>query len=375
MEQYERSELGTAIADGDLEYVKTAIATGDDPNCEEEAPLFVATVERQKEIALFLLAVGADPNFPHLPRWSSFPQAVAMNDLEWVEFLTEHGGRVRTDFSDFDQSELHMAAEDGHLEMVQLLVEKAGGGDALEIFDYIDRTPLIAAAQNGCLEVVRYLLSVGSDVNALVQMSRDDKIGDTAISVAVREAQTEMVKFLLENDADPYRPGWMWTNAWDQVGYDDKVDYREIVQALHIPELKRPAQTPHRKQVETQLLADLKFHGYDSACRLDWKATKPVGETFTVRGRALRAFSGLRAYDESGGLVAVGDVDFIVLTKEIDFKAFWSGLTVDGKTLDLPLGVPEHILAQMTREQRSWVVMDRRNYCGRLVREDLDRVR
>jgi hypothetical protein len=367
------SELGGAIADGDLEYVKMAIATGDDPNCSEEAPLFVATVERQKEIAEFLIEAGADPNLP--PDWSCLAQAVAVNDLEWVEFLSLRGARVGAMIPESEHTELHMAARRGQLEMVQLLMEKSGGRQALERFDEIDHTPLMAAAASGQIEVVRYLLDEGANVNALVQMTRDDKIGDTPISCAVYAGHVGVVELLLERGADPYRPGWMWSNAWDQIGKTEGVDYSEMERVLHISELKRPAQTPHRDELEIQLFADLKFHGCHSACSFDWKATKAVGETVTVRGEPIRPCNDLRALDHSGLVVAEGDVDFLVLTREIQVRAFWSRLTIAGSSLELPRGVPEHIVAQLTEDQKSWVVMDRRNYCGRLERADLDRIR
>ena len=370
-----RSELGNAIAGGDLDYVRTALATGDDPNDSEEAPLYMAIVEGQKETAGFLLEAGADPNAPHLPEWSCLTQAVATNDLELVTLLCDFGARVGAVSPEGEQTELHMAAEEGQLEMVQLLMERAEGMKALERFDYIDRTPLMAAAGAGQLEVVRYLLDAGADVNALVQMTRDDRIGNTAISRAVHQGHVAVVELLLERGADPYRPGWMWTNALDQIGKKEDVDYSEMERVLHVSELKLPAQTPHREELERQLLLDLKIHGCQSACSFDWRVTKAVGITFTVRGKAIRAFDGLRMLDESGAVVAEGDVELLVLTREIAFKAFWTRLSVDGTTQNLARGLPSHLLSQLTPEQKAWIVMDRRNYCGRLERADLDRVR
>lgn len=363
-------ELGRAVADGDLEFVKMAIATGDDPN---EA-LFVATVERQKAIALFLLESGADPNSLQLPGWGCLFEVCAGNDLEWVELLSGYGASVGARVGEGEQTELHKAAEDGNLELVQLLVEKAGGRQALERFDDFDLTPLMAAAAGGHLEVLRYLVDQGADVNALVQMGRDGKVGDTAISRAVSGGHVDVVRFLLERGADPYRPGWMWTNAWDQLDQLDEPIRSEMEKALHIPELKRPAQTPYRRGVEAQLIEELRCHGCEAACSFDWSGTKAVGQTFTVQGKALRPFRQLRALDEAGVLAAEGDVDFLVLTREIDVKAFWSRLTIAGRDLELPPGVPPHIAAQLSEDQKGWLVLDRRNYCGSLTREQLGRI-
>ncbi len=369
------SELGRAIADGDLEYVKEAIATGDDVNDPEEAPLLVATVERQKEIARFLLEAGADPNYPHLPEWSCLTQAVASDDLEFVNLLCDYGARVGAMVSDRGSTELHLAAENGLLEMIRLLVERADGLQALERFDELDCTPLLAAAREGQLDAVKLLWGFGADVNALVQLTRDDAIGYTAISMATWRGHVDVVEFLLEKGADPYRPGWMWTNAFHQLEETEADDVPRLEKALHIPELKQPAQTPHRQQVEHQLAIDLKYPGCETAPAFEWKTTKAMGKTFTVRGKPLRAFDNLRVLDEHQCLVAEGDVEFLVLTREIDFKAFWCRLKVGDKTRPLAAGVPSHVVETLTDDQKSWIVMDSRNYHGRLKREDLDRIR
>lgn len=372
----ELSELEQAIADGDIEYVKMAVSTGDDPNgSEEESLLFIAIVERQREIAQFLMEAGADPNLLKPSGWGCLLEVVASNDLEWVELLARHGARVGAKIPQDERTELHMAARNGLLEMAQLLTEEAGGRHSLERFDELDQTPLIAASQSGHLEVARYLLDAGADVNALIQMTRRDKVGDTAISCAAYTGHVAVVELLLSRGADPYRPGWMWTNAWDQFTDKEGTEFVEMERALHIPELKRPAQTPHRQELETQLLDDLKFHGCHCACNFDCKGTKPVGETITVQGKPVRAFSNLRALDENGLVVAEGDVDFLVLTREIEVRAFWSKLNLAGRSPDLPRGVPSHILALLSEHQKYWIVMDRRNYCGRLKREDLDLIR
>lgn len=366
------SEFGRAIAEGDLDYVKAALATGIDPNGSEEAPLLVATVESQKEIAKYLLEAGADPNIPHLPEWSCLTEAVARNDLEWVEFLSGYGARVGAMVSEGQGTELHLAAKRGYLDIVRFLFENSGGQRALELFDDLNETPLIAAAGAGQLEIVRFLLNVGADANALVQMTRDDKIGDTPISRAVRAGHPAVVELLLERGADPYRPGWMWSNAWDQIGRDASTDCSEMEKVLNVPELRDPSQTPYKQELESQLLYELGFHGCHSATAFDWDCTEAIGSTFTLRGKLVRPFNHLRALDERGRTVAEGDVDFLVLTREIEVRAFWSRLVLDGRSLDLRRGVPLHVVAQLTEDQKSWVVMDSRNYCGRLDQADLN---
>ena len=66
---------------------------------------------------------------------------------------------------------LHLAAENGHLEVVRLLL--ATGKAEVDSKDKYGRTPLSWAAENGHLEVVRLLLATGK-----AKVDSKDKYGD-----------------------------------------------------------------------------------------------------------------------------------------------------------------------------------------------------
>ena len=61
---------------------------------------------------------------------------------------------------DFDESDLHFAAQDGDLARVrQLLAE----GRSPHAFDVISHTPLHYAAASGHIDIMRVLLEAGAD--------------------------------------------------------------------------------------------------------------------------------------------------------------------------------------------------------------------
>jgi ankyrin repeat protein len=93
--------------------------------------------------------------------------------------------------------ELHEAAAAGDLPRVKEFVDK----DAALAKSYSpDRFPMVAlAAVFGNFEVAKYLHAKGADINA----AATNGSGYNALTGAVTSGHTEIVKWLLENGADP----------------------------------------------------------------------------------------------------------------------------------------------------------------------------
>lgn len=91
-----------------------------------------------------------------------------------------------------DKKPLACAAQDGHLEAVNLLLEY---GANINARDYHKWTALHHAACEGHAEVVKRLIEAGVDINAT------DLIGYTALHRAIRPDNEAVVKILLKNGA------------------------------------------------------------------------------------------------------------------------------------------------------------------------------
>ena len=88
---------------------------------------------------------------------------------------------------------LHKAAERGHKEVVQLLIES--GADQ-NVVDKRGRTSLHWAVSKGHKEVVQLLIENGADLNVA------DEEGTTPLHCAARSCNKEMVKLLIERGTD-----------------------------------------------------------------------------------------------------------------------------------------------------------------------------
>ena len=164
---YGVTPLGLASRNGNAAIIEQLVAAGADPNDPLQAvdagetPLMLAARSGQLEAVTVLLGVGADVNAQET--WNG-------------------------------QSALMWAAAEGHVPVLQRLVEH--GGD-IRARSNSGATPLWFAARKGSVHAVRALLAAGSDVNE----KRPD--GATPLLAAVINGHEDLVDLLLEQGADP----------------------------------------------------------------------------------------------------------------------------------------------------------------------------
>ena len=195
-------ELLQAADRGDTAVVLDLLASGVDVNAHSEGEstaLLMAVRNGHIETIRVLLEHGAHPNpddsrgytalthaiLRSLPRrwhpaWVPDPEplkllkaagarynlidAVLSNDLELVRSRLDEGGDPNEGEGSYSGPLLMEAAECGHVEMVDLLLDR---GARIEATDDICRTSLHCAAQKGQTEVVIRLLDLGADLDAV----------------------------------------------------------------------------------------------------------------------------------------------------------------------------------------------------------------
>ncbi|MFW9846967.1 MAG: ankyrin repeat domain-containing protein [Candidatus Thorarchaeota archaeon] len=87
--------------------------------------------------------------------------AAESGDLEGVKDAIEKGADIRATDEWMKQTALHKASSQGHVKIVEYLIEK--GADAL-LLDAVDMTPLHLAARDGRTSVVEFLLGAVEDI-------------------------------------------------------------------------------------------------------------------------------------------------------------------------------------------------------------------
>jgi len=142
---------------------------------------------------------------------SEIARAVVQDDIDLVRELTSKGHTVIWESFPFDETALHMAAENGNAEMIPILLNAGGAAYIDSVGDGM--TPLGMAVKKGHVRAVKTLLSRGASVDA-----RDEpNVGNPPLSDAVNNGDEEMVRLLLSAGADPDIPGWMTLSPIDHA--------------------------------------------------------------------------------------------------------------------------------------------------------------
>ena len=226
--------LDAAFSGGDLEALRREIGDlGDFPNVAPDVaigmPLVYAIYHSPLSLVRELLDAGGDPNsdsgdgFPPLIAAltcaTPTPGATVRHDLpELVELLCRRGADVgQRGFNDY--TALHLAAAQGDLAMVELLLQHGADPNQITRIDDME-TPLELAERAGNRDVANRLrplttrltweqAAAGGDVRVLRRLRRDghdidaeDGYGLTALMRAAHAGQREAVQWLVAQGAD-----------------------------------------------------------------------------------------------------------------------------------------------------------------------------
>lgn len=209
------NDLHEAVRRGDLDTVRKLVKAGPDLNKRKgefgTTALHIAAVgvtlgpapytyriEHVREIALVLIAHGADVNLRDNLGDTPLCKAATHNNCEVAQILIEAGADIDTPTAS-GRRPLHIAAHWGHTEIAKLLIEH--GADINAKDDY-GNTPLHKSASNeihpGTTDVTELLLKSGVDVHV------KDSQGWTPLKVAVEYGCPRTAELLREYGAkDP----------------------------------------------------------------------------------------------------------------------------------------------------------------------------
>ena len=241
-----RSLLVYAVRNDDIEKVESLLANGADPDSREASgwPCLHRVVEKENEaLAKLLLAKGAksriqgppfsgDEGYVTALYWAASsgntaitkilldhedmagltPQAPGNNAIlryaaekgreKTVRMLIEHGSVHVAGRSERKDTALGLAAKNGHTAVVKLLLDSEADAEV----ESSGTTPLLLAANANHLDVVKLLCTQGK-----VDVNTGFLYGCSALGVAAKTGGSgnrpwdEMVKYLLEQGADPDR--------------------------------------------------------------------------------------------------------------------------------------------------------------------------
>jgi ankyrin repeat protein len=156
--------------------------------------LLEALEQGDRVTALRLLDAGGDARSRGLDGTTTVMWAAYNGDVELVQRLIAAGADVNA-ANDYGSTALSEAAILGSAPIIKALLD--AGADAKRL-SAEGETALMVVARTGNVESARLLLAAGTEINAQEQWG-----GQSALMWAAAQSQPEMVKFLLENGANP----------------------------------------------------------------------------------------------------------------------------------------------------------------------------
>jgi len=165
----------------------------------DRTALYAAVASEHVTTAGVLLQRRASPSIPDKLSRSPLHVACCGTQPEVVQLLINHHALV-TLCDLYGRTPLHFAAEWGREELVRAIAQAPVGQTTINQVDNLGRSALHAAAENGHLNAVQTLLENGAD------KSLGDLKDHTALDAAVFYRQYEVALYLLERGAAATRP-------------------------------------------------------------------------------------------------------------------------------------------------------------------------
>lgn len=209
------SLLQLAIKEKQPHIVRILLDHGADPHYVSKLryrPIHLAIRHQQPETLLMLLNRGADPNATDLWGYAPLHYAAFLppeaNPLQYAELLMERNANVnqKIDGPIGKFGPLHLAAFNGHVDLVQALIRRSA---LVDLEDGQGCTPLWCAV-NGRFEsrdIIRGLIQGGANPN---RINRFEMVGPppnlyfyTPLTLAILRNKLEAARAILENHGNP----------------------------------------------------------------------------------------------------------------------------------------------------------------------------
>lgn len=209
-----QQKFNKACQDGDINTVKQLISDVDinHQDVDEVSPLLIASELGFIEIVEFLLENSAKVNIQKTDGVTALISAAAQDKHEIVELLINHGADIS---NPCDTTALIRASRNGHLNIVNIIVNRCSTID-LDIKETLSgRTALMVAARFGHIEIMKSLINKGANIDI-----RDTANGNTALMIAIGVCEYESVACLINCNANTFVKNYLKATAFDKAHED-----------------------------------------------------------------------------------------------------------------------------------------------------------
>jgi len=237
-----------------------------------QTPLLLAAANGHTDTLEYLISKSADLNqATNLPGnechgKTALHWATKQGHIDAVRHLIKAGATITTLNG---KHPIHIAAENGHLNLVKLYLDD--NPKLLYLTDPYGQTPLLWAATKGHTDTLEYLISKGADLNQATNFPDDEGHGKTALHWATERGHTNAVGLLIQAGAAiTTLNGIHPIHIAAAHGHTDTLDYLISEGADLNQATNRPGHKSHGK---TALDYAMKNSYYDTANLLILKIT------------------------------------------------------------------------------------------------------
>jgi ankyrin repeat protein len=186
--------LYRSCGEGHLKVASLLVSHGADietPALDGTTPLCAGVMTDHFNVVQFLVEKGAIVNHKALGGQTPLHLSSFFGRVETMKFLLSNGADA-TILDDKLSTPLFLSAEEGHFYKVKCLLENEKALTTINQINIYGITPLLISAQKGFIEIVKLLVDHGA------KLYQQDFSGFTAKTIAIKEQQLEVVKYLME---------------------------------------------------------------------------------------------------------------------------------------------------------------------------------
>lgn len=188
--------MGAALVSGSTGTVESLVKAGLDLDAfidrrTGDRPLHWVANNNRRDMAVFLLDLGAKTDEPDFAGERALHTAVTAGNKDIATLLLERGASVNIQRND-DCAPLHLAAELDRLELADLLAQHQAN---MHVENNQGETPLHRAAEKDRRGMVDWLLEHGARIDAV------SRRGETALHIVARKGDTALVEDLAARGA------------------------------------------------------------------------------------------------------------------------------------------------------------------------------
>lgn len=193
-------EIHDAAASGNLELVKQLLRNNSDllnqRDVKTRTPLQYALINRQTEIARYLIEQNADVNLKDKDDDSPLHYTGIFGNLEIAELLLAKGATSLNEGNNRQMTPLHFACERGHADVVEFLLN---AGADMNARDGMGRNAFLCACAGRNMATIELLLARGADINERVVQGGKEY---TTLAVATIYGFRDLVDYLIDAQAE-----------------------------------------------------------------------------------------------------------------------------------------------------------------------------